>query len=137
MATPSAPLVVTEARLRDGAVVDLHCAGGLVTAVVPTGTLPVPVGAELVEAAGGRRTPLDRVLAPANRTASRLFLRESRRKVWANAVALHEARLRGPADHAVCLADLEAASAARVRDLLRPGPVLLRLAVHGFGVTVG
>jgi hypothetical protein len=24
-----------------------------------------------------------------------------------------------------------------VRDLLRPGPVLLRLAVHGFGVTVG
>ena len=90
-----------------------------------------------LQLAGGRRTPLDRVLAPANRTASRLFLRESRRKVWANAVALHEARLRGPADHAVCLADLEAASAARVRDLLRPGPVLLRLAVHGFGVTVG
>jgi hypothetical protein len=90
-----------------------------------------------LQLAGGRRTPLDRVLAPANRTASRLFLRESRRKVWANAVALHEARLRGPADSAVCLADLEAASAARVRDLLRPGPVLLRLAVHGFGVTVG
>ena len=53
MAPPSAPLVVTEARLRDGAVVDLHCAGGLVTAVVPTGTLPVPVGGDLVEAAGG------------------------------------------------------------------------------------
>ena len=90
-----------------------------------------------LQLAGGRRTPLDRVLAPANRTASRLFLRESRRKVWANAVALHEARLCGPADSALCLADLEAASAARVRDLLRPGPVLLRLAVHGFGVTVG
>jgi hypothetical protein len=89
-----------------------------------------------LQLAGGRRTPLDRVLAPANRTASRLFLRESRRKVWANAVALHEARLCGPADSAVCLADLEAASATRVRDLLRPGPVLLRLAVHGFGVTV-
>jgi hypothetical protein len=89
-----------------------------------------------LQLAGGRRTPLDRVLAPANRTASRLFLRESRRKVWANAVALHEARLCGPADSAVCLADLEAASAARVRDLLRPGPVLLRLAAHGFGVTV-
>ena len=53
MAPPSAPLVVTEARLRDGTVVDLHCAGGLVTAVVPTGTLPVPVGAEVVDAGGG------------------------------------------------------------------------------------
>jgi hypothetical protein len=76
------------------------------------------------------------VLAPANRAASRLFLRESRRKVWANATALHHARLGGSGEYAVCLADLEAASAARVRDLLRPGPVLLRLAVHGFGVTV-
>ena len=87
-----------------------------------------------LERAGGRRTLLDRVLAPANRRASRLFLRESRRKVWANTLALHLARLQGPADLAVCLADLEAASAARVADLLRPGPVLLRLAVHGFGV---
>ena len=85
-------------------------------------------------AAGGRR--LDRLLAPLNRRASRLFLRESRRKVWANTEALHRARLRGPADYAVCLADLEAASADRVADLLRPGPVLLRLAVHGFGVTL-
>ena len=58
--------------------------------------------------------PLDRVLAPANRTASRLFLRESRRKVWANAGALHAARLRGPDAYARWLADLEAASAARV-----------------------
>jgi hypothetical protein len=89
-----------------------------------------------LERAGGRRTLLDRVLAPANRRASRLFLREARRKVWANTVALHDARMRGPGDLAVCLADLEAASAARVADLLRPGPVLLRLAVHGFGVTL-
>jgi hypothetical protein len=89
-----------------------------------------------LELAGGRRTVLDRVLAPANRTASRLFLRESRRKVWTNAVALNEARLYGAADYAACLADLEAASSAKVADLLRPGPVLLRLAVHGFGVTL-
>jgi hypothetical protein len=89
-----------------------------------------------LQRAGGRRTPLDRILAPANRQASRLFLRESRRKVWANTRALHAARLDGPAAYALCLADLEAASAARVADLLRPGPVLLRLAVHGFGVTV-
>ena len=85
---------------------------------------------------GGRRTALDRLLAPANRQASRLFLRESRRKVWVNTGALHAARLTGPAAYAARLAELEAASAERVRDLLRPGPVLLRLAVHGFGVTL-
>jgi hypothetical protein len=85
---------------------------------------------------GGRRTPLDRLLAPANRQASRLFLRESRRKVWANTRELHAARLLGPDAYADRLADLEAAGAARVSDLLRPGPVLLRLAVHGFGVTL-
>jgi hypothetical protein len=89
-----------------------------------------------LELAGGRRTPLDRLLAPANRVASRLFLLESRRKVWANARALDAARLAGPAAYAARLAELEAASAARVRDLLRPGPVLLRLAVRGFGVTL-
>jgi hypothetical protein len=85
---------------------------------------------------GGRRTPLDRLLAPANRQASRLFLRESRRRVWLNTGALHAARLRGPEAYADRLADLEVAGAARVSDLLRPGPVLLRLAVHGFGVTL-
>jgi hypothetical protein len=89
-----------------------------------------------LQGVGGRRTPLDRLLAPANRQASRLFLRESRRKVWANTGALHAARLRGPAAYADRIADLEAASADRVRDLLRPGPVLWRLAVHGFGVTL-
>jgi hypothetical protein len=89
-----------------------------------------------LQLAGGRRTPLDRVLAPANRVASRLFLLESRRKVWANTRALHAARMAGPAAYAARLAELEAASAARVRDLLRPGPVLLRLAVRGFGVTL-
>jgi Family of unknown function (DUF5995) len=89
-----------------------------------------------LQRAGGRRSPLDRVLAPANRQASRLFLRESRRKVWANTGALHAARLRGPDAYAERLADLEEASAERVRDLLRPGPVLLRLAVRGFGVTL-
>ena len=89
-----------------------------------------------LQRAGGRRTRLDRLLAPVNRKASRLFLRESRRKVWANTGALHAARLQGPGAYAARLADLEAASAARVRDLLRPGPVLVRLAVYGFGVTL-
>jgi cytosine deaminase len=49
----SRSLVVTEARLRSGTVVDVHCAGGAVAALVPTGTLPVPPDAELVQAAGG------------------------------------------------------------------------------------
>jgi hypothetical protein len=31
--TEPAPLIVTAARLRDGDVVDVHCAAGLVTAV--------------------------------------------------------------------------------------------------------
>jgi hypothetical protein len=89
-----------------------------------------------LQRAGARRTVLDRLLAPANRQASRLFLRESRRKVWENTAALHEARMQGAAAYAVRLADLEAAAAERVADLLRPGPVLLRLAFHGFGVTL-
>jgi hypothetical protein len=87
-----------------------------------------------LQRAGGRRTPLDRLLTPANRQASRLFLREARKKVWANTRALHTARMQGAGAYAVRVADLEAASAARVADLLRPGPVLMRLALHGFGV---
>jgi hypothetical protein len=102
------------------------------------GVLASRVGAEdaALVAAGGRRTVLDRLLAPANRRAARLFLRESRRKVWLNTAVLDAARADGAAAYAIRLADLEAASADRVADLLRPGPVLLRLAVHGFGVTL-
>ncbi len=100
--------------------------------------LTARVAAEDVELqrAGGRRTRVDRLLRPANQQASRLFLREARRKVWANTGALHRARLRGADAYHDRLAELEAASAARVADILRPGPVLLRLAVRGFGVTV-
>jgi cytosine/creatinine deaminase len=46
------PLVVTEARLRGGQVVDVHCADGAVTALVPPGELPVPTGAHVVPADG-------------------------------------------------------------------------------------
>jgi uncharacterized protein DUF5995 len=87
-------------------------------------------------AAGSRRTPLDRVMSGANRTAARVLLRESRRKVWINTEALHAARLRGPGELARRVAQLEAASAARVVDLQGGGPVLLRLAVRGFGVVL-
>jgi hypothetical protein len=76
----------------------------------------------------------DRLMQPLNRTATRRFLRESRAKVWANAVLLSQARQQGPAEYARRLAELELLSRARVADLQRPGPVLLRLATGGFGV---
>jgi hypothetical protein len=89
--------------------------------------LAARIGAEDValERAGGRRTAVDRLLAPVNRRASRLFLRESRRMVWVNTRALQAARMVGAGAYAV-----------RLADLLRPGPVLMRLAVHGCGVTL-
>jgi Family of unknown function (DUF5995) len=89
-----------------------------------------------LEQAGPRRTPLDRVMSRLNQAASRRFLKEARLKVWHNTLALHQARLQGPAAYADRLRDLEVLSAARVDDLLRPGPVLVRLAVSGFGVTL-
>jgi hypothetical protein len=93
------------------------------------------VGAEDEELARtGPRSRTDILLGPANQAASRRFLRESRAKVWHNAVALNAARARGPAAYQEWLGDLEALSAARVAQLVRPGQVLLRLAVHGFGV---
>jgi hypothetical protein len=102
------------------------------------GVLASRVAAEDTELqrVGDRRTPLDRVLTPLNHTASRMFLREARRKVWANTTVLHGARMAGDGEYRRRLAELEALSADRVADLLRPGPVLLRLAVNGFGVTL-
>ncbi|MGY1807822.1 DUF5995 family protein [Blastococcus sp. SYSU D00669] len=102
------------------------------------GVLASRVGAEDLELrrAGDPRTLLDHLLTPVNRLATRTFLRESRRKVWANAAALNAARLDGDDAFGRRLAELESLSDARVADLLRPGPVLVRLAVHGFGVTL-
>jgi Family of unknown function (DUF5995) len=90
-----------------------------------------------LQEAGGHRTLLDRLAAPVNRLAVRVFLAESRRKVWANTLQLHAARLAGADAYADRVAALAAASAERVAHLLRPGPVLLRLAVRGFGVRLG
>jgi hypothetical protein len=94
------------------------------------------VGAEDEELSrlGAPRSLTDTLLGPANQAASRRFLRESRAKVWHNAVALDAARARGPAAYAERLGDLERLSAARVAELERPGQVLLRLARRGFGV---
>jgi hypothetical protein len=91
---------------------------------------------ELEQVADGGRTLLDRAMTPVNRAAARRFLREARIKVWHTTTALHEARLRGPAEYAGRLRDLDTLSSAKVSDLLRPGPVLVRLALVGFGVTL-
>jgi hypothetical protein len=95
------------------------------------------VGAEDDElGAVSRVTLLDRLLRPANRAASRRFLAEAREKVWHNTVVLDRARRVGEAEYATTLLELERRCAARVLDLTRPGPVLLRLARRGFGVTL-
>jgi len=93
------------------------------------------VGAEDAELADAApRSAVDAALAPLNQAASRRFLREARAKVWDNTIELNAARSLGAAAYAERLGDLEALSAARVAELVRPGQVLLRLAVHGFGV---
>ncbi len=89
-----------------------------------------------LQRAGSRRTALDRVAAPVNRYAARRLLREARRKVWRNAARLDAARSAGPEALERARAALERAAEERVADLMRPGPVLLRLAVRGFGVTL-
>jgi Family of unknown function (DUF5995) len=87
-------------------------------------------------AIGGARSVLDRFLTPANRLSSRRFLREARKKVWLNVAELQQARLEGIAAYKARLAELEVLSAAKIADLSRPGQVLLRLAMTGFGVTL-
>jgi len=86
--------------------------------------------------ATGGATLLDRLLRPLNRLGSKRFLREARQKVWHNTLELHGARLAGPQEYAVRLAELELLSAAKIVDLLQPGQILLRLAVAGFGVSL-
>lgn len=81
-------------------------------------------------------TLLDRLILPLNHRASRLFLAESRRKVWHNTEQLQLARLAGPDAYRGRLAELEVLAAAKIADLLAPGQVLLRLAVGGFGVSL-
>ncbi len=101
------------------------------------GVLAARVAAEDSElAASGPRSLLDRVLTPLNRLASRRFLREARVKVWHNTLELAAARAAGPGVLAERVGELEVLAAARVADLVRPGPVLLRLAVAGFGVVL-
>lgn len=84
----------------------------------------------------GTITPLDRLLTPLNRAGSKRFLRESRQKVWRNAMLLSRARRRGQAALDARLAELEHLSRGRVAELAAPGQVVLKLAVKGFGVSL-
>jgi hypothetical protein len=82
----------------------------------------------------GPGSQLNRLLRPFNQSGTRRFLREARQKVWANALALSQARGTGDGAYAARLAELEELSAAKVTELQAPGQVLLKLAVKGFGV---
>ena len=82
----------------------------------------------------GDRTLLDWMLQPFNRSGTKRFLKEARRKVWANAFELNAARRAGPTEYAARLKELEKLSEKRVAELREPGQVLLRLAIRGFGV---
>jgi hypothetical protein len=94
------------------------------------------VAAEDEELVGisGPGSLLNRLLRPLNQRGTQRFLRESREKVWANAITLSQARRQGPGAYAAVLAELEELSAAKVSALTAPGFVLLKLAVTGFGV---
>jgi Family of unknown function (DUF5995) len=98
--------------------------------------LAVRVAAEDQELArlNPAKTWRDAALQPLNRMATRRFLAEARAKVWANALELSRARKEGPGAYGPRLAQLERLCGQRVADLVRPGPVLLRLAARGFGV---
>jgi hypothetical protein len=88
---------------------------------------------ELTHISGPGTLP-DRLLRPFNRLGTQRFLREARRKVWANAITLSQARRQSPDTYTAVLAQLEELSAAKVAALQAPGQVLLKLAASGFGV---
>jgi hypothetical protein len=85
-------------------------------------------------AISGPGSSLDRLIRPLSQLGTRRFLRESREKVWANAVVLSQARRQGPHAYASALSQLEELSAAKVTALQAPGQILLKLAATGFGV---
>ena len=85
----------------------------------------------------GDRTFVDRLMTPFNRVASKRFLKEARYKVWRNAIELSTARRLGPEAYAGRLRELENLCRAKVEELVRPGKVLVRLGLTGYGVLLG
>ncbi len=125
--------VVTDAQFRDSALMARRLRDHERIDTILAGR----VAAEDVQISSrSTRRPIDRTLRPVNRWASKRFLREAREKVWGNTLELWHARTIGEDDYRTRLTELEVLTAAKVTDLLTPGPVLLRLAVSGFGVTL-
>ncbi|GAB7193216.1 hypothetical protein NUM3379_39250 [Kineococcus sp. NUM-3379] len=125
--------VLSDAEFLDGRVLAARHADFRHIDTVMVRRIP-PEYRELRAAAGpGRRAPA-LLLYPVNLLTSRRWLVRARRSVWDNARELSAARTRGPAHLALRVRELEDLCAAAVADLGRPGPVLLRAAVRGFGV---
>ena len=134
---PAALLSVTTAADRgDDALVAVRLADFTHIDTVMVRRIPEEYGH--LRALGGpvRQEVLARLLYPLNSLASRRWLVAARRSVWHNAGELAAADAAGEVELARRVADLEVLCGAKVADLLRPGQVLLRLAVVGFGVTL-
>jgi len=126
--------VITDSEFRDGPLMSKRRADHEHIDGVLASRVAAEDGELMKEERPGDRTLLDKALTPFNRLGTKRFLKEARRKVWHNANVLSEARQRGPDGFATKLAELDELSAVRVADLRRPGQVLLRLALRGFGV---
>lgn len=88
---------------------------------------------ELVEEPGDR-TRLDRLLLPFNRMGTKRFLKDGRKKTWANTRLLNAARAESDDAYRSKLAELEALCEERIQDLVTPRFVLIHLARTGFGI---
>jgi len=84
----------------------------------------------------GDRNFVDTLMSPFNRAGTRRFLKEGRNKVWRNTRLLSAARRQSTAACQQELAVLEALCEERVADLVTPRYVIMRLALHGFGVSL-
>lgn len=82
----------------------------------------------------GDRTFVDKLMMPFNRMGTKVFLKEARKKTWANTRILSAARAAGPEVFQARLGELESLCQGRIDDLVTPRFVIVHLALHGFGV---
>ena len=82
----------------------------------------------------GDRTFIDKLMMPFNRLGTKVFLKDGRRKTWANTRILSAARAESDEAFEAKLGELEARCEERIADLVTPRFVIVHLARHGFGV---
>jgi len=82
----------------------------------------------------GDRPAIARLLTPFSQLGARKFIVELRGKVWRNAQLLSLARQTGPSALKERVRQLDGLTRAKMLEVLRPGPVLIRLALGGFGI---